>query len=104
MNYKHVTDIEPVASYLAGTIGEHLDAGGHVLWLVSGGSGIHVGIRTAELLAGHDLGKLSVTLTDERYGPVGHPDENWQQLLTGGFALPGAELYRPLVDQDRGAT
>jgi 6-phosphogluconolactonase/glucosamine-6-phosphate isomerase/deaminase len=104
MDYKHVTDIEPVASYLAGVIAEHLDAGKRVLWLVSGGSGIHVGIRAAELLAGRDLSGLSVTLTDERYGPVGHPDENWQQLLTGGFTLPGAELYRPLTGQDRDVT
>lgn len=104
MDYKHVKDIEPVATYLAETISTHLDAGEHVLWLVSGGSGVQVGIRAAQLLAGRDLGTLHVTLTDERYGPVGHADENWQQLLVGGFALPGADLYRPLIGQDRGAT
>lgn len=104
MNYKYVTDIEPVAAYLTEVISTHLDAGERVLWLVSGGSGVQVGIRAAQLLAGHDLSKLSVTLTDERYGPVGHPDENWQQLLMGGFVLPGADLYRPLIGQDRDAT
>lgn len=101
MNYKHVSDIEPVAAYLADVIGEHLDAGERVLWLVSGGSGVHVGLRAAELLIGRALNGLSVTLTDERYVPLGDSDENWQQLLDGGFTLPGTELYRPLTGADR---
>lgn len=101
MDYKHIDDIEPVATYLASTIRTHLDAGERVLWLVSGGSGVHVGIRAAELLVERDLSGLSVALTDERFGPVGHLDENWQQLLDGGFALPGAELYRTLTGDNR---
>lgn len=101
MNYKHVSNIEPVAAYLADVIGDHLDAGERVLWLVSGGSGVQVGVRAAELLAGRDLSGLSVTLTDERYVSLGDSDENWQQLLDGELALPGAELYRPLTGVDR---
>lgn len=104
MDYKHINDIEPVATYLADVISTHLDAGEHVLWLVSGGSGVQVGIRAAELLIGYDLSRLCVTLTDERFGSVGHPDENWQQLLDGGFALPGATLYRTLSGDDRATT
>lgn len=101
MEYKQVANIEEPAHYLAEQIAAHLAQSERVLWLVSGGSGVQVGIRAAKLLAEHDLSKLAVTLTDERYGPVGHPDENWQQLLDGGFALPGATLYRTLSGDAR---
>lgn len=104
MDYKHVTSIEEPAQYLAVRIKEHLGRGERVLWLVSGGSGVHVGIRAAELMQGQDLSKLSVALTDERYGAAGHADENWQQLLDGGFALPGATLYRTLTGDNRTVT
>lgn len=104
MDYKHIDDVEPVATYLADAISTHLGAGERVLWLVSGGSGVQVGLRAAALLAGRDLSRLSVALTDERYGLVGHPDENWQQLLDGGFALPAATLYRTLTGDDRRTT
>ena len=36
-------------------------------------------------------------LTDERYGPVGHPDSNWSQLLQKGFDLPQAKLVPVLT-------
>jgi 6-phosphogluconolactonase/glucosamine-6-phosphate isomerase/deaminase len=65
-----------------------LAAGEHVLWLVSGGSNIATSVAImAEL--GRDLPaalpRLTVMLTDERFGPVGHPDSNWQQLSAAGF-------------------
>ena len=31
--------------------------------------------------------KLAVTLTDERYGNIGHADSNWIQLLQNGFDI-----------------
>lgn len=92
------------AAHLARRIKAHLDAGEHVLWLLSGGSGIKVVLETAKILASTDLTNLSATLSDERYGTVGHIDENWQQLLDDGLHLPGANLYRPLVNKDRVAT
>jgi len=104
MEYRHIQSIEPVAEYLATRIAENLAAGKRVLWLVSGGSGIEVGCLAAQKLAGQDLSNLAVTLTDERYGDVGHADENWQQLLESGFALPGALLYRPLTGEARDIT
>jgi len=104
MEYRHVESIEPVADYLAAQIKDHLSSGERVLWLVSGGSGIEVGCLAAQKLAGLDLSNLAVTLTDERYGEVGHPDENWQQLLDSDFALPGALLYRPLTGEARDIT
>lgn len=104
MEYHRIDHIETVADYLAAQIKKHLDEGEHVLWLVSGGSGIEVGCLAAQKLAGTDLTNLAVTLTDERYGDIGHADENWQQLLDSGFALPGALLYRPLTGEARDVT
>ena len=78
----------------------HLEKGDRVLWLLSGGSGINVAIRASKKLEGIDLTNLFVGLTDERYGLVGHKDENWQQLLDNSLSLPGANLYRTLTGQD----
>jgi 6-phosphogluconolactonase/glucosamine-6-phosphate isomerase/deaminase len=102
MNYIHTeAPILAAATHLAQTIQEHLAAGEHVLWLLSGGSGAKVVLETDRLLSNTDLTNLSVTLSDERFGTVGHLDENWQQLLDGGMKLEGATLYRPLIGEDR---
>ena len=93
--------IEPATGtvpYLVETIKQHLSNGEKVLWLVSGGSGIAVSSEVSKQLVGSDLTGLSVTLTDERYVPFGHKDENWQQLLDTGFDLPGAQVYRVIQE------
>ena len=92
--------IHAAANHLALKIKDRLASGQRVVWLLSGGSGIQAVLATCTLLAGSDLRNLYVTLSDERYGPVGHPDENWQQLLDGGMQLPSANLYRPLTGDD----
>lgn len=92
------------ASHLARSIKAHLDADEHVLWLLSGGSGVNIVLETAKMLACTDLTNLSATLSDERYGNIGHAEENWQQLIAGGLHLPGATLYRPLINKDRATT
>ncbi len=89
-----------VASRIIGLLGE----GKHVLWLLSGGSGGQVCIEASKLLAGHDLSRLFVTMSDERYGALDHPDENVHQLLNGGLTLPGAVFYRPLTGAGREET
>lgn len=93
-----VRSADGIVEYLAETIQAHLDNDEVVLWLVSGGSGIAVSAEVSKQLAGRDLSNLRVTLTDERYVPLGSPDENWQQLLDAGFALPGAQPYRVIQD------
>lgn len=104
MDYIHTTTTEPVIEHLIGTLTQRLSDGQRVLWLLSGGSGAKVCLEVAKGLTDMPLDTLFVTLSDERYGPIGHPDENWQQLLDNGFALPGATLYRPLIGKDRGET
>jgi 6-phosphogluconolactonase/glucosamine-6-phosphate isomerase/deaminase len=74
---------------LAARIITELQDGKKVLWLVCGGSNISISVAALRLIkAGFPKlspEKLSITLTDERYGPVGHFDSNWKQLADAGF-------------------
>lgn len=104
MDYRYTTEPQIVADYLIQTISSHLARGERVTWLITGGSGMLIDRLVAEGLRDVDTSRLSVTLSDERYGLVGHPDENWQQLLDAGFSLPSAQLHRVLTGHDRAAT
>lgn len=89
MKFLHVNSQAECAEILALKIGEFLQQDRKVLWLLSGGSNIFISVEALELLKvrfpqGFN-NKLTVTLTDERYGPVGHRDSNWQQLINAGF-------------------
>lgn len=94
----NIQPADQLVPYLSDLLEEHLGHGERVVWLIPGGSGIVAATKIAKRLSdgGADLTKLSVTLTDERFGAVGHEDENWQQLLDAGFSLPGARTYRIL--------
>lgn len=92
--------IERATDTIVQTIKEHLAKGEKVLWLLTGGSGIAIAVEASKRLRLSNLSNLFVTITDERYGLVGHKNENWQQLLDAGFKLPGASLYRPLIGKD----
>lgn len=103
ITYKKIADDTPVVEYLVERIANNLHAGKQVLWLVCGGSAAAVAIAVSKQLQGKDLRLLTITLTDERYGDVGHVDSNWQQLRNGGFDLPGAVMV-PVLEpgEDRG--
>lgn len=92
----HTEPKERVIASLSQKIQSRLDSGKKVLWLLSGGSGIDICVRVAQALHVRDASMLFITLSDERYGMVGHAHENWQQLLDAGFSIPEAHLYRPL--------
>jgi len=90
-----VTTIKPVVAHLATTISYHLVEKHKVLWLVSGGSSAKIAVKTAKRIdseALENIQNLTVSLIDERYGPVGHPDSNWQQLNEAGFRIKGANM------------
>ncbi|AHB42225.1 hypothetical protein RAAC3_TM7C00001G0368 [Candidatus Saccharibacteria bacterium RAAC3_TM7_1] len=96
--------IEQAAVAVAESLHSQLQTGKSVLWLLSGGSSLTIATEAANLLTQTDTTNLYVTLTDERYGLVGHKDENWQQLLDSGFQLQNAQLYRPLTGGSLGDT
>ncbi len=104
ITFRKVASPEPVIAYLTQTIKEQLAAGKRVLWLVPGGSSIAAAAEVSKRLSGMPLENLTVTLTDERYGEVGHPDSNWKQLADAGFSLPGATLRPVLTGKDLPAT
>lgn len=77
---------------------DHLKRGS-VLWLVPGGSAMKIALGAVTYLCEQNISleNLTITLTDERYGEVGHADSNWRQLEGAGFCAPGATL-RPVLD------
>lgn len=86
---------------MADEIQRRLNDGEQVLWLLSGGSAIRVAVAAADRLSAEDdLAGLTVSLADERYGPPGHANSNWQQLLDAGFRLTGATL-KPVLNGKR---
>ncbi len=96
--------VKNTAEFIAHSISSQLNLGKNVLFFVTGGSGIEVGIQISEILRNQPHENLTVTLTDERYGPVGHPDSNWQQLMEKGFSLPQARLIPVLTGDDANIT
>ncbi len=101
MTFYKISSPEPVARIIADKLLAQLNAGKIVFWLVTGGSAITIESETSALLQKVDLSNLTVALMDERFGPVGHPDSNWKQLIQAGFDLPGAEMIPILQGEDR---
>jgi 6-phosphogluconolactonase/glucosamine-6-phosphate isomerase/deaminase len=101
MNYVATDNTQPVIDHIVDVLSRHLEVGEKVLWLLSGGSNILTAVETAKRLQEYDVQNLTVSLVDERYGPVGHVHENWQQLIDAGFHLEAATLHRPLTGASR---
>jgi 6-phosphogluconolactonase/glucosamine-6-phosphate isomerase/deaminase len=67
-----------------------------VLWLVSGGSNVPLTVAIMRSLPADIVSRLTVALSDERYGKPGHPDSNRQQLLAAGFQAGSAQVIETL--------
>jgi 6-phosphogluconolactonase/glucosamine-6-phosphate isomerase/deaminase len=104
LNFVKVESLEPVINYLQSTLNQHLANGENVLWMVSGGSAVKLAVTVAGLLRRDYLEKLTFTLVDERFGPVGHANSNWSALERAGLDLPGATLLPVLTGQSLKAT
>jgi len=99
VQFYRVASVDPVVRFLTDKLTTAL-ARGPVTWLVPGGSAIPIVAAVARLIASADLSKLTVSPTDERFGSVGHPDSNWQQLANADFTLPAARLVPVLQGQN----
>jgi 6-phosphogluconolactonase len=84
---------------LSAAISTALAENKQLLMLVSGGSNIGVAVTVLNNLPADQISRLQVTLVDERYGPVGHADSNWQQLLNAGLQTEQATLL-PVLQSD----
>lgn len=92
------------AKQLSNQVGQSLDQGKKVLWLVSGGSNIPIAVEVMTALYSHSLENLTIMLSDERYGAIGHPDSNSQQLESAGFKPKGAAFIPVLINKPLSAT
>ncbi len=70
---------------------------GPTLWLVSGGSNIHIASAVMQNIDIELSRNLTVALADERFGPYGHPDSNWTQLKEAGFDPKQARVIEVLT-------
>jgi len=76
---------------------EELEAGQHVLWLVSGGSNIPMSAAVMRDIPDVLTKNLTIYLTDERYGEIGHADSNAFQLEQAGFDPKQARMVNILA-------
>lgn len=81
---------------------------GNVLYMASGGSSIPLSVAALRFVPLALRPRVTVTLTDERFGTVGHAESNWQQLIEHGFDTDGFALLPVLAaesaDRDTTAT
>jgi 6-phosphogluconolactonase/glucosamine-6-phosphate isomerase/deaminase len=68
-----------------------------VLWIVSGGSSIPMVSAIMQRISEVDSAKLAIMLSDERFGPIGHPDSNLQQLYAAEFEPQQATVVPVLL-------
>ncbi|HLP86757.1 MAG TPA: 6-phosphogluconolactonase [Candidatus Paceibacterota bacterium] len=99
LTIKTTTNTKDPAEFISNSIINKLKAGKRVLFFVTGGSSIAVCVEVSKILKNHPLDNLTVLLTDERYGPVGHPDSNWAKLMSNGLDLPFARLFPVLTGE-----
>jgi 6-phosphogluconolactonase/glucosamine-6-phosphate isomerase/deaminase len=108
LNIKTTNKTEEAASFIALSVLNQLKLGKRVLFFVTGGSSIAVGVKVAEILRKNEyqdlIQNLTITLTDERYGPTDHFNSNYFQLVEKGFSLPQAKIIPILIDDDRNIT
>lgn len=102
-----VTTTKPVVAHLVTTISHHLAAKHKISWLISGGSSAKIAMETAKRIENgslENIHNLTVSLMDERYGPVGHSDSNWQLLNDVGFKINGANMLPVLMGKSLNQT
>lgn len=75
-----------------------LASGKRVLWLTSGGSNVPATVQIIDNIPSKLCQKLTVLLADERYGPIGHKESNWEQLIKAGFDPSKANSISILQD------
>jgi 6-phosphogluconolactonase/glucosamine-6-phosphate isomerase/deaminase len=99
-------DSSEAAGHVYANIFAALNDNKRVLWLVSGGSTIPIAVDVLKRLQVNptQLQYLAVMQIDERFGPVGHADSNWQQLNEAGFSDENITFFPVLQDKDLQAT
>lgn len=92
-----VTNTQTAADILRDRLVQELSNGLNVLWLVTGGSNISLGAEVMRQIPEDLTPKLTMLLTDERFGEVGHKDSNVRQLDEAGFD-PKRGRFIPVIE------
>jgi 6-phosphogluconolactonase/glucosamine-6-phosphate isomerase/deaminase len=87
---------QPGIDALAKRLQTELTASKRVLWLIGGGSGIQATVAVMDALPAELTEHLSIFMTDERYGEVGHVNSNARQLTEAGFT-PKEAIFVPML-------
>lgn len=98
MQILKTTDWQLAITAITADLKAQLASDRQVLWLVSGGSNINAACQIMTALPAEITKYLTISLTDERYGLVGHNDSNYKQLLDAGFNKKRANFIPVLVD------
>ena len=91
MKFVKVSADKPVVDFIAKRLTDHLNKNEKVLWLLSGGSTAYLAVEVSKKLS-TGLSNLTVSLIDERYGPPGHENSNWEHIRRLGLNLTTARL------------
>ena len=87
-----LTDIDGAERLISDKLLAALEQYDRVLWIITGGSNIPVETAVMRGIGSADSGKLTIALSDERFGPLHHPESNWQQLIAAGFEAKRARV------------
>jgi 6-phosphogluconolactonase/glucosamine-6-phosphate isomerase/deaminase len=98
MQYILTTGWEDGVADLTERLVRELAQNKRVLWLVSGGSNIPASVQIMDNIPPELKQNLGVMPADERYGPPGHDDSNWEQLMKAGFKAGQATTLPVLQD------
>jgi 6-phosphogluconolactonase/glucosamine-6-phosphate isomerase/deaminase len=76
---------------------QELKAGKKVLWLIGGGSNIAATVEVMNAIPAEASQTLTIFMTDERFGEVGHVHSNAKQLRDAGFQ-PKDAVFVPMLE------
>ena len=98
MKFIRIKDADEAARILSTRLRQELSAHKRVLWLIPGGSNLPVAVKAMDLISQQETNYLTLMLTDERYGPVNHPDSNLYQLNQAGMVPKDSTLVPVLAN------
>lgn len=96
MRFIKIGSMDDGRSPLRDRLLHELNAGKDVLWLIPGGSNIPLSAAIMGEIPDDMTARLTLLLTDERYGEVDHPDSNQRQLREAGFDMKQARFLSVL--------
>jgi 6-phosphogluconolactonase/glucosamine-6-phosphate isomerase/deaminase len=100
MQFILTSDWDDGVADLAHRLIKELSNGKRVLWLVSGGSNTRATCKIMDLVQDGLCRNLTIAPADERFGPEGHSDSNWTQLLQAGLDTKQASVVKVLEGGD----